>query len=115
MSILEADIENRAVKYARDRGYITLKLTPQGQKGWPDRIFINQYGLHIYIEFKRPNEKLRKLQEYRCSKLIERNVIVYRGVDTLEEAKRILSEHIYDTPSGMEAARISAERIKQDV
>lgn len=99
MRVLESNIESYGVGYARKLGYITLKMTPQGQKGWPDRVFINPQGVHIYVEFKRPDETVRRLQEYRCQQLRERNVIVHYNIDARYLIKEILDEHIHDTPS----------------
>ena len=94
MPILETAVEKHGVEYAKKLNYIVFKVSPAGQRGWPDRVFINEQGLHVYVEFKRPGEKLRKLQIYRCGTLRERNVIVYSGVDTKQEIEDILNEHM---------------------
>ena len=94
MSVLESNIEDTVVKVAVDLGYIVLKLTPEGQRGWPDRVFINQEGVHVYIEFKRPGEKPRKLQEYRYKMLADRGCNVYTGIDDPHTAVTILRRHL---------------------
>jgi hypothetical protein len=95
MQLLESNIEAPSVALARKMGYIVLKLTPQGQRGWPDRLFINEFGHHLYIEFKRPGERLRRLQEHRCEQLANRNIAVYRNVDNIELVKEILHDNLW--------------------
>jgi hypothetical protein len=92
MPILEKDIEGASVKYARFLGYICLKVSPMGSRGWPDHLFINIHGVHIYIEFKRPGEPLKPLQEHRKKQLEERGCHVFGPVSDLQTAKGILDE-----------------------
>ena len=92
MRILEASVEGPATEYAEKIGYISLKFTPKGQRGWPDHVFINLYGHHVYIEFKKLGQKPRKLQRYRLKQLTERGVAAY-WTDNLTTAKRILDEN----------------------
>ena len=105
MPILESYVEKKAVEFAETMGYITFKVSPVSQRGWPDRVFINRYGYHIYIEIKRGGKKPRKLQRYRIQQLEERTVEVHWS-DDLETIKHILTngttrrlyEHCLDTP-----------------
>ena len=68
--LLEYDIENGVkcdvTKWARSQGIDVyfLKLTILGFRGWPDRLILWPGGGILFIEFKRPGEKPRKLQEY---------------------------------------------------
>ena len=77
MSILEKDVEAKVVQLAESLGYITFKVSPFSQRGWPDRVFIHRFGSHIYIELKRGGKKPRKLQRYRIQQLEERGVEVH--------------------------------------
>ena len=86
---LEADIEDAAVSWAKSRGWLAVKMTPHGQTGWPDRLFVWTCGIHVWIEFKAPGEVPRKLQMYRIKKLRERAVNAH-WCDTLEQAKTLL-------------------------
>lgn len=94
MSVLESNIETKAVTYAEKLGYLQMKLTPAGQRGWMDRVFINKEGVHIYVEFKRESEKLKKLQAHRRWQLQQRKCLVYGPVDTIEQAIEILDYHV---------------------
>ena len=88
--MLEADIEQAAVDWATARGWESIKFTPRGNRGWPDRIFISLCGLHVWIEFKKPGETPRKLQAYRIKQLRKRAVNAH-WTDSLNEAKEILT------------------------
>jgi hypothetical protein len=69
----EATIEGRIVSWARRRGWITAKLRFI-EAGWPDRLFVNKYGYHIYMETKVPGKEPRELQYQRINELRERGV-----------------------------------------
>lgn len=56
------------VTAARARGLLTLKLTPMGSAGYPDRLLLGK-GVVAFVEVKRPGEKLRPLQERRHADL----------------------------------------------
>jgi len=94
MRVLEGRIETKAVEYAISLGYMQMKLTPAGQRGWMDRVFINQHGVHVYVEFKRQGLELEKLQAFRRWQLQQRKCIVYGPVDNFEEAKEILDDWV---------------------
>lgn len=87
--MLESNIEQNAVEYAEKLGYLTFKVSPVSQKGWPDRVFINKNGWHVYIETKKPGKKLRKLQLHRIQQLKERGVEAY-WADSLHQIETIL-------------------------
>lgn len=73
----EAKIEEDVIKWAKKNSWLVLKLNNPWSKGWPDRLFISPLGHHIYIEFKKPGKKPRKLQEKRLSSLADNNCVVY--------------------------------------
>lgn len=91
MSVLESETEAKAVKYAEERGYITFKVSPFSQRGWPDRVFINIHGHHIYIEMKRGSKKPRKLQAHRIEQLKQRNVETHWS-SSIEAIRKILRD-----------------------
>lgn len=76
----ETALENAVVKWATTRGIICLKLTPDGQRGWPDRMFILR-GRVAFIEFKAAGEELRDLQKHRIAQLAGENMNVTWGSD----------------------------------
>jgi hypothetical protein len=46
-----------------------VKMNIQGRRGWPDRMILWEGGNKVFIEFKRPGEDARPLQEYVHEKL----------------------------------------------
>lgn len=91
MRVLESAVESKCIAYAVEMGLITMKISPMGQKGWPDRVFIRVNGEHFYVEFKAPGKKLRKLQLHRFSQLTARNVSVF-VCDNFEDFKKYVNE-----------------------
>jgi hypothetical protein len=75
--VLENKIERAVVRYALHKyGVESLKMTPQGSRGYPDRIFLfPQWPL--WLEFKRLGEEPKKLQYKRIEQLEELSYEVY--------------------------------------
>jgi hypothetical protein len=71
LTILESSTEQRVKEWADKHGIMNAKLTPMGQRGYPDRAFFRPKGRLLIIEFKRVGEKPGKLQKYIMSKLHE--------------------------------------------
>jgi len=94
LRILETNTETKAVEYAEKLDYLAMKVSPTGQRGWPDHVFINQYGWHIYIEMKKAGKKPRKIQFHRIAQLRQRNVEVHWS-DSLPVIKKILYDGRY--------------------
>ena len=94
--MLESDIEGKASTYAENIGYISLKVRVTGQRGWPDHLFINRHGYHLWIEFKKPGEKPSKLQEHRIKQLGDQGADAC-WTDNFAEAKRILDAEVDTT------------------
>jgi hypothetical protein len=62
---LENPIENKVASIAKAMGVPSLKLNLTGNRGWPDRLFLVPGGRPLFIEFKRPGDDLRPLQQHR--------------------------------------------------
>lgn len=103
---LESSVERKSVAYAEGLGMLSFKLTPAGQRGWMDRLFITLVGEHFYMEFKREGKGLEKLQEHRRWQLQQRKCTVYGPVDNLETAKEIIDYH---AKAALDAARVPRE------
>lgn len=86
--MLERDIENNVVEWAKKRGFLTPKVKFV-ENGWPDRLFISPKGHTIFIEMKRPMKTPEPLQEYRLSELRRRGIPAY-WCDTYIQAINIL-------------------------
>jgi len=98
-SRLENSIEQRVIEWARDNDVLHLKLNTLGRTGWPDRLFITPDGGIIWVEFKRPGEEPRGLQDYVHRQLLKHKQIVYVGTDS--------SVTINFLQACMDAARLS--------
>ena len=72
---LESEIESAVVKYAKNSGWRVFKLNLMGNRGWPDRLFIRNGPLFLFIEFKRPGIKPTKLQDFRLDQLRAMGVV----------------------------------------
>ncbi len=59
---LEAKVESKVTHFARKRGCMVVKLTPQGVRGWPDCLLLGPDGRVLFIEFKRRGKVARALQ-----------------------------------------------------
>jgi hypothetical protein len=89
---LESAIEAAACRRARAAGWAAIKQGgPGNARGWPDRLFINEDALHVWIEFKRPGGKLTPLQEGKIADLQRRNCHV-RVCFSADEAMDFLNE-----------------------
>lgn len=86
---LEEDIEQDVVDWAEARGWLSIKMNIKGNRGYQDRLFISTCGVHVWMEFKKPGEKPRKLQAYRTRELRRRNVAAH-WTDSVQEGKEIL-------------------------
>ena len=89
----ERDIESAAVRDARSRGWLAIKV---GFDGWPDRLFITHAAhrddaRHVWVEYKRPGQNLTALQERKHAHLREQGAEVYVCHST-EETREVLGE-----------------------
>ena len=91
MNPLERELERALVVWAKDHGWLALKFTPHGDRGWPDRIFVKR-GTHVWLELKRRGETPNPLQMHRRAKLMKHGAIVH-WTDNMEEAKRLLNQY----------------------
>jgi hypothetical protein len=85
---LESYVEHKVSAWCVEHGILTLKFTPDGQRGWPDRIFIRD-GRVAFIEFKADGEEPRPLQMHRMQMLRDANIPVI-WTNHFEEAIKFL-------------------------
>lgn len=82
--LAEKHVQKKVIDYARSKGFLALKINVGSQRGYPDYVLIDPEGWHVWIEFKKKDEKLRKLQDYRRAELMSRTVLVL-VVDNAED------------------------------
>lgn len=85
---LEVDIEDKVVQWAQRHKFLTPKVKFV-EVGYPDRLFISPYGHTIFIEFKKPGEVPKPIQEHRLNQLRSRGVPAV-WCDSVHEAIGIL-------------------------
>lgn len=90
--VLESQIENAVIAWARARGIFVSKLQGMGNRSLPDRIFWIPGGKPLLIEFKRPGGKPTVLQAETILRLKNLGYEVH-VIDSVEEAKRVILGH----------------------
>ena len=66
--VLEKDIRDPVVKWARANDFLVRKMNGQFNAGWPDDMFVFKGGV-AWIEFKRPGKYPTPLQSRMLAKL----------------------------------------------
>lgn len=85
----ERDIESKAVKWAKDHGWLVYKFVSPSQRGVPDRVFIKD-GRIVWVEFKAPGKTPTQLQAQTIRKMQAQGCEVY-VCDNVESAINALS------------------------
>jgi Holliday junction resolvase len=81
MSLKEQQIQSKLIKQLEEQGYYVIKLVKTNKNGIPDLIAIPRDSDVEFIEVKRYDGKLSKLQEFRIKELNNHGVkaVVFRG------------------------------------
>jgi Holliday junction resolvase len=77
----EQKIQFKKIKELEQQGYYVIKLTTTNKNGIPDLLAIPPNSDVLFVEVKKPNGKLSKLQEYRLKELKKHGIKteIYRG------------------------------------
>ena len=92
--VLEKDIEAKACRKARERGWLAYKFTSPARRAVPDRLFIKN-GQAVFIEFKRPGGRLTTLQAQELARLREAGMPAHVCF-SVDEALALLDAHDAD-------------------
>jgi len=65
----EQQIQTKKIKELESQGYYVIKLINTNKNGIPDLIAIPKGCDVLFVEVKKPDGKLSKLQEYRLKEL----------------------------------------------
>lgn len=65
----EQQIQTKKIKELEAQGYYVIKLINTNKNGIPDLIAIPKDSDVLFVEVKKPNGKMSKLQEYRANEL----------------------------------------------
>jgi len=77
----EQQIQTKKIKELEEQGYYVIKLKLTNKNGIPDLIAIPKDSDIKFVEVKKQNGKISKLQEYRIDELKKHGVTVeiYKG------------------------------------
>jgi hypothetical protein len=77
----EQQIQSKKIKELEAEGYYVIKLVTTNKNGIPDLIAIPKDSDVLFVEVKKPDGKLSKLQEYRLKELKAHGVKteIYKG------------------------------------
>ena len=73
---LESKIQAQIITKLKKAGWLVMRAITISESGYPD-LFCFRKGWVVFIEVKRPGQKLRKIQEYRKRQLEENGFQVY--------------------------------------
>lgn len=91
--ILEVNIEDEFVKYAKFKKCIAFKLLILGKRGFPDRTILIENAGIFFIEFKRKNESLNPTQ-ITVKRILEKFGFEYYICNKPGQAEKILDDFI---------------------
>ncbi len=95
--MLEKDIEQRFVRYAKLKGCTAYKFSSPNRRGVPDRMVVGPNGLLFFIEFKAPGRQPSALQEREMQRLRDYGFPVYL-IDKKGAAEQLLDLLIECSP-----------------
>jgi Holliday junction resolvase-like predicted endonuclease len=72
----EQQIQTKKIKELEAQGYYVIKLINTNKNGIPDLIAIPRDSDVLFVEVKKPEGKLSKLQEYRAKELEQHGIKV---------------------------------------
>jgi hypothetical protein len=74
--VLESKIQAKKIKELEKEGYYVIKLSLTNKPGIPDLIAIPPNCDVLFVEVKKPDGKLSKLQEFRLKELEKHGIKV---------------------------------------
>ena len=85
----EKELEAACTRYARERGYLSIKLENTGHTGIPDRLFLKD-GRAIFVEFKTPRSGRLSLFQSHWLETLEKEQFSARTIWNMEEFKELI-------------------------
>jgi Holliday junction resolvase len=74
--MLEQQIQSKKIKELEAQGYYVIKLVKTNRNGIPDLIAIPKDSDVLFVEVKKADGKLSKLQQYRIAELEKHGILV---------------------------------------
>jgi hypothetical protein len=89
MTMRESHVETKVCAHAETLGWRSIKLNGSGDRGKPDRLFLTGPPARIiFVEFKRPGEVAKKLQQW-WGRLLTKMGFAHHVIDNIDEGKRL--------------------------
>lgn len=85
----EKELEAECTRYARERGWLAVKLENTGHTGIPDRLYLKG-GQAVFVEFKTPGGGRLSIFQSHWLERLEREQFTARTIWTVEEFKKII-------------------------
>jgi len=89
MNSLEKELENACTRYAREKGYLAIKLENTGHTGIPDRLYLKD-GRAIFVEFKTPGSGRLSLFQSHWLEKLQKEHFIAQTIRTIEEFKELI-------------------------
>jgi hypothetical protein len=90
--MLEREIENKVVTYAKNKNFLAYKFTSPSNRSVPDRIFISPTGNIFFVEFKRKGKLPTKLQDATIKAIMSKGAKV-TVIDDCDKGKLLIDEY----------------------
>jgi len=85
----EKELETTCTRYARARGWLSIKLENTGHTGIPDRLFLKN-GKAIFVEFKTPGSGRLSVFQSHWLERLNREQFTARTIWGEEEFKELI-------------------------
>ena len=95
----ESDIEGKVIKWAKIHDILPLKMNPDSDSGWPDRLWLFYYPCMCFIEFKAPGATTKPRQKYKQELQraeLERRGFPVRVITSVEDGIAFLTKELLD-------------------
>lgn len=89
MNQKEKELENACTRYARELGYLSIKLENTGHTGIPDRLFLKD-GRAVFVEFKLPGSGRLSIFQSHWLERLKREQFSAWVIRTEEEFKELI-------------------------
>lgn len=89
--VLEKVIERKVKDHARGKRWRTYKFSSPATPSVTDRIFINRFGVVLFIEFKQKGKKLTPKQEIHAQELKTNNANVFM-IDNIDDGIALIDK-----------------------
>lgn len=90
---LEADLERKLCKWAKEQGCLTYKFSSPANRGVPDRIFIGPRGDVLFLELKAPGKKPTALQQKHLNDIRAQGGLATWS-DSLARGKTLIQQYL---------------------